>query len=410
MKKNLFTRYEKEFNDYLDVLDVPEIEATFIQHDSYAMSYCANIDFIALIIPFAEANGSAGYNTIFVKNELVSYNDMFSEFYGASVVEGKNFMDSAIELAKKYTDCEDLEFDELYPIAYINNEFIYERRTQRHRGIAFMGRVKEMQRIANISVSQRDINEMFNFTNPHNKVLFKIVKNFMINYRVDESVLVEQNLARQLIKDNSKERKVQFLNDCKIEISDYLEFKKRIVNDIKMKKPHRVIDIACGNDDIIYDLIRLNIKGGCKIYANDIALDYIQDYHSQKKDYSKILFTNYNAIEAPFKKSAFDILLCKNLLHHIDPTNREALINNLLKISKQAVIVEILKPEEQNDNGKRIHKEFFNKILKETVDKDYLGATDIVELLKTSGAEIDFNEIVDTGNGRYSYIWVSKAD
>ena len=273
-----------------------------------------------------------------------------------------------------------------------------------------MGRLQESQRIANISVAQRDINEMFNFTNPHNRVLFELVKDFMIKYRLDESVLVEQNLAQKLISRNSKELKAKFLKDERIKIDDYTGFKKRIVNDIKMKRPHKVIDIACGDDDIIYDLVKLNVKGGCKIYANDIALDYIQNYHSKKGDYQKVVFTNYNAIEAPFRKLAFDVLLCKNLLHHVDPSNREALIRNLLSISKQVVIVEILKPEEQNAAGKKIHTDFFNKTLNETADKDYLGATDIVELLKAERAEIDFSDIVDTGNGRYSYIWASKAD
>lgn len=409
MEKKLFAFYEKEFNNYRDILDVPEIEATFVQHDSYAMSYCVNIDFITLIIPFDKANGPS-YNTIFVKNELVSYNKMYSEFYGTSVVEHMSFLDTAIELARRYTDCRELKFDELYPIAFITNEFIYQERIQTHRGLAFMGRLQESHRIANISVAQRDINETFNFTNPHNRVLFELVKDFMINYRLDESVLIEQHLAQKLISKNSKELKAKFLKDEKIKIDDYTGFKKRIVNDIKMKRPHKVIDIACGDDDIIYDLAKLNIRGGCKIYANDIALDYIQNYHSKKEDYRKIIFTNYNAIEAPFRKLAFDVLLCKNLLHHVDPSNREALIRNLLSISKQVVIVEILKPEEQNAVGKKIHTDFFGKVLNEAADKDYLGSTDIVELLKAERAEIDFSDIVDTGNGRYSYIWASKAD
>lgn len=408
MYKRDYDRYNKEFINYMDVLDIPEIDATFIQHDSYAMSYCANIDFITLIIPFGKSNGSIEYNSVFVKNELVSYNKMHSEFYGTAVVENKNFMDTAIELAKRFMGRLDLQFDELYPIAFIKNRFIYEEREKEHNGLVFMGRLQELSKIPDISIAERDINSNFNFTNPHNKVIFRIVKDFIINYRLDENVIIEQKLAKRLIAENIKDKKSLFLKDYNINISDYLDFKRRIINDIKIKKPHKIIDIACGDDNMIYDFLKMTIKGGCKVFANDIALSYIQDYHSKKADYKKIIFTNFNAINAPFKDNAFDVLFCKNLLHHIESSNRENLINNLLRISKQIVLVEILKFEEQNEEGKKIHKKFFGDLVNEIGDREYLGKTDIIELLNEIGATIDLEEIVSTGNGLYYYIWISK--
>ncbi len=410
MYKRDYDSYNKEFINYVDVLDMPEIEATFIQHDSYAMSYCANIDFITLIIPFGKSNGSIEYNSVFVKNELVSYNKMYSEFYGTAVVENKNFMDTAIELAKRFMGRTDLQFDELCPIAFIKNRFIYEEREKEHNGLVFMGRLQELSKIPNISIAERDINSNFNFTNPHNKAIFKIVKDFMIDYRLDENVIIEQGLAKQLIKENIKNRKANFLNEHKIDISDYQVFKNRIINDIRIKKPHKIIDIACGDDDMIYDFLKMTIKGGCKVFANDIALSYIQDYHSKKSDYKKIIFTNFNAINAPFKDNVFDVLFCKNLLHHIESSSREILINNLLRISKQIVLVEILKYEEQNEEGKEIHKNFFGNMLNEIGDREYLGKMDIMELLNEVGATIDLEEIVSTGNGKYYYIWISKQE
>lgn len=408
MYKRNFDYYNKEFKNYTEVLDLPEIEATFIQHDSYAMSYCANIDFITLIIPFGKANGSVEYNSIFIKNELVSYNKMYSEFYGTAVVENMNFIDTAVELAKRYMGRPELKFDELYPIAFINNKFIYKEREKNHSGLVFMGRLQELSKIPDISIAERDINSNFNFTNPHNKVIFKIVKNFMINYRLDENVIIEQKLAQRLLNESVKSKKIDFLNDKNIDINDYFQFKRRIVNDIKLKKPHKIIDIACGDDDIIYDFLNITVKGGCKVFANDIALSYIQQYHAKKPEYKKIIFTNFNAINAPFKDDIFDVLFCKNLLHHIESANRECLIKNLLRMSKQIVLVEILKYEEQNEEGKIIHKDFFDNIFNEVEDREYLGESDIIELLSETGATIDLKETIPTRNGIYYYIWISK--
>lgn len=410
MYKHIYDNYNKEFKNYIDILDLPEIEATFIQYDSYAMSYCANIDFITLVIPFGKANGSIEYNSIFVKNELVSYNRMYSEFYGTAVVENMNFMDTAVELAKRYMGQLDLKFDELYPIAFIKNIFMYEERQQTHNGLVFMGRLQELHKIPNISIAEREIDSNFNFTNPHNKVIFKIVKDFMINYRLDANVIIEQKLAQRLLNEKIKDKKKEFLNKKEIDISDYYQFKKRIVDDIKAKKPHKIIDIACGDDDIIYEFLKIKVKGGCKIFANDIALNYIQQYHSKKQEYKKIIFTNFNAINAPFKDDVFDILFCKNLLHHIEPSNRESLIRNLLRMSKQIILVEILKYEEQNADGKIIHKEFFNNMFGEVEDREYLGKSDITELLNETGAEIDSKKIITTRNGLYYYIWISKKN
>lgn len=168
------------------------------------------------------------------------------------------------------------------------------------------------------------------------------------------------------------------------------------------------MDIACGDDDIVYDFLKIN--NSIKVFANDIALAYLENYHYNKKDHNKIFFSNLNAVELPFKPGTIDIMFCKNLLHHLSRTDRRKLISRCLKICKTMIIVEILCYKEQNDPGKILHDKFYGEILKETKNKEYLSEKQLDELFSDHNIEKQSDAVVETQNGRYKYVWITARN
>lgn len=405
MSKQSHSKFSKQYEKYKEILDIPSVVSSFNQQDFRAMEYCSQIDFVTLIIPFGKNATNSNYDCVFLKNDLVTYTKMYSELYGSSTFPKMSFLDSAIEHSKNYLKKENLSFEELYPIAFIENDFTFNKKTHKHKGLIFVGRLSDNQSFNNHDLSIRNINEEFLFSNPHNKVIFSLVKEHIQKFMIDDDLDKERKTATKLLEKESKKAKENFLISNNIDISNLDILKNKIINDIEIKDPKKFIDIACGDDDIIYDILKLK---NIDVFANDIALPYILNYHKNQKDYNEIIFTNLNAIDAPFKETAFDVLLCKNLLHHIRTDLRIDLITHLIKISREVLIVEILHVDDQNEFGLKLHNDFYGKVLNETEDKFYMHNNEIIDLCNQCSADITINKIVDTNNGKYAYIWIKE--
>lgn len=400
MDQNNYNRYKSIFDCYFNIYDLPLIKTDFFQEDYRAMNYCENRDFVALVVPFGDPNGDLA-NKIVVQNNLVSYTKMYSDLIGGSADSNKDFLSSAIELAKRKANLKNLE--ELTPIALIENSFTYGAKKQSHYGVVFMARIPTGRTLGKDVVS-KSINEKVYFANPHNQILFELAKKYVESYKTNSILQQEIKYSRKPGWKDAKIKKEQFLRENSIKLDDYYQFKRKIVAEVKKAAPESIMDIACGDDDIIYDFLKINTN--VKVYANDIAISYLENYHYHKKDHTKILFSNLNAIELPLKSKSIDTIFCKNLLHHLRREDRIRLINNCLKICKTMIIVEILCYKEQNDVGKLLHDKFYSAILGETKSKEYLSSVEIKELLSASNIEIQSDSIEETQNGRYRYVWI----
>ena len=404
MDRNNYDRYQEIFEYYRNIYDLPLIKTNFYQDDYRAMNYCEDRDFVALVVPFGEPSGDLA-NKIVVQNNLVSYTKMYSDLIGGSARPDRDFLSSAIEIAKKKANLRSLE--EFTPIALIENTFTYEKKQQSHYGIVFMARIPKGRSLGKDVVS-KSINEKVYFANPHNQVLFELAKKYVENYRTNKILQDEIKFSRKLGLKDIKNKKKKFLNDNNIDLKDYYEFKKSIVREIRRTSPKSIMDIACGDDDIIYDFLKIN--NNIKVFANDIALAYLENYHYNKKEHTKIMFSNLNAVELPFKPGTIDIMFCKNLLHHLSRADRKKLITRCLKICKTMVIVEILCYKEQNDSGKILHDKFYGEILKETKNKEYLSGKQLDELFSDPYIEKQSDTEVETQNGKYRYVWLTAKN
>lgn len=403
MDHNDYDRYKAVYDCYLNIYDLPLIKTDFFQDDYRAMNYCEERNFVVLVVPFGDPTGDLA-NKIVVQNNLVSYTKMYSDLIGGSAHPDKDFLMSAIDVVKRKANLKNLE--EFTPIAIIENAFTFNGKIQSHYGLVFMARIPKGRNLSKDVVS-KSINEKVFFANPHNQILFELAKKYVENYKTNRFIQEEIKYSRKPILKKAKSEKKKFLNEHGINLDDYSNFKKKIVQEIKKASPQTIMDIACGDDDIIYDFIKIN--SNIKVFANDIALAYLENYHTSKRDHTKILFSNLNAIELPLKSNSIDIMFCKNLLHHLRNEDREKLIHNCLRICKQMVIVEILCYDEQNDVGKLLHDEFYCGVLGETKNKEYLSNRQLDDLFSLSNnIEIISSAIEETQNGRYKYVWITS--
>lgn len=222
MDRNNYDRYQEIYEYYRNVYDLPLIKTNFFQDDYRAMNYCEARDFVALVVPFGEPEGGLA-NKIVVQNNLVSYTKMYSDLIGGSARPDKDFLRSAIEIAKSKAKIKSLE--EVTPIALIENSFTYEKKQQSHYGVVFMVRIPKDQ-VFDGDIVSKSINEKVYFANPHNQVLFELAKKYVESYKTNRILQDEIKFSRKVKVKDIKNKKKEFLLDNNIDLKDYYEFKK----------------------------------------------------------------------------------------------------------------------------------------------------------------------------------------
>lgn len=106
-------------------------------------------------------------------------------------------------------------------------------------------------------------------------------------------------------------------------------------------RPTSFLDAAAGDDDLV-----LKIYRRCKPYlcvANDITSSSTKFLYSLTRE-EEVIFTNHNALDLPFSIK-FDVVLCKNTLHHMHSRNEiHALLESLKRVSKRLILVDVENP------------------------------------------------------------------
>lgn len=107
-------------------------------------------------------------------------------------------------------------------------------------------------------------------------------------------------------------------------------------------RPASFLDVAAGDDDLA-----LKIYRRCRPFlcvANDITTVSTQFLRSLTKKGEEVIFTNHNALDLPFAVR-FDVVLCKNTLHHMHSQDEiNTLLISLKRVSKRLVIMDVENP------------------------------------------------------------------
>jgi len=217
-----------------------------------------------------------------------------------------------------------------------------------------------------------------------NKSLKEISKTYKI---LKKKFKEKKNLQLFLKKKKFSElEKIKMSYD--VQSGSYLKFAKKtsknkeknvyyplVKNIIKeFKKFETILDFGCGELNTSYYIFNYLNHKKLKYFANDISLNRLfvgQKFLKEKlkkKDFNKFnLFCN-SSLNLPFKNDTIDIVFT---VHALESNNdhKKILINELLRVSKQGII--LMEPDYENTNSeqkKRMNKFNYIRGIKEIID------------------------------------------
>lgn len=239
-----------------------------------------------------------------------------------------------------------IEIGELEPIAMITNRFEFGKQAVEHRGLAFMGRsrnmdnkaIEEMEEVKGRFMSESE-QSMFRFANQR---VFEIAMGKISRQPFEppeEEVTSSQKYESRYRIHRKTVGKVLGGGTSK-------RIERRIMQAVGQVENRTFLDVSCGDSELIFAFAR----GGAKLcVGNDVSWSIVQSLvkRARKDNYENVIFTNHNVAALPFRK-VFDCVLCKNTLHHMRNQNELLLLlENLRRVCKhKIVLVEIENPRE----------------------------------------------------------------
>ena len=112
---------------------------------------------------------------------------------------------------------------------------------------------------------------------------------------------------------------------------------KNLIKNQSKNKTITIVDLGCGNGDILRDVAKFGRKNNYSfkligIDANLAAIEYAKEL---SKEYSELSFKTIDILSEEFKKESYDIVLCTLFLHHF---KNEELISFLKTTIEKATI------------------------------------------------------------------------
>ncbi|OGE31582.1 hypothetical protein A2631_00405 [Candidatus Daviesbacteria bacterium RIFCSPHIGHO2_01_FULL_44_29] len=224
---------------------------------------------------------------------------------------------------------------EATPLSLVTNSyFTAEGNQTQHYGLAYMGRVKD------------------DYHNSQNGTFSQIPKQGL--NKKDLKIL---NLSNQLLKDRIIEPPVNELTSQETLGKIYYFHKylvkpiayfgsSRILKGILFKTiqdrcTHKglVLDVACGDDKLLFSIAKI----AKLVVANDISRQSMSKLIHRPEN--NIIFSNRNLLDLVFKNT-FDVVICKNVMHHMRSIEEiELLLKTLKQLGKRIIILDIEDPK-----------------------------------------------------------------
>lgn len=278
-----------------------------------------------------------------------------------SIRRDENIQDSIARISKHTHNW--IEIRDVQPMSFIDNTFIHKDTAHTLHGIVFTARVQnsilleDTQHWGLFPLSPDFIEGVQKYGNKD------ILTYFQANIlpRVIQSS--SQDTQDKEIDTNAKmQYRYKFHRDRwkpilrLLWINNNKNIKKRIIGECKNAKT--ILDVSCGDDNIIHLLWRDKEK---LVVANDISRSQVQLLNTSS---SNIICTNHNASHLPFKDKVFDVVLCKNTLHHMPHrTHLLSMLYSMKRIAKKIILVEIENPDNTWWIAKLLHKHRYRGFL-----------------------------------------------
>ena len=186
---------------------------------------------------------------------------------------------------------------------------------------------------------------------------------------------------------------------------------KKILKNQSKNKTITIVDLGCGNGDILRDVAQFGRKNNYSfkltgIDANLAAIEYAKEL---SKDYSELNFKKIDVFSEDFKEQSFDIVLCTLFLHHF---KNDELMPFLKTITEKAKIGIVVNDLHRHRLAYYLFKLIGFFIKNEMVRED--GLTSILRAFKKK----DLENIAKELNVHFSvqwkwafrYLWILKKD
>jgi len=107
------------------------------------------------------------------------------------------------------------------------------------------------------------------------------------------------------------------------------------------EKELSIVDLGCGNGDILREIAKFGRKRGLKLQllgidANQATIDYAIKL---SRDYPEIKYLKQDVLSEEFQNIKYDIALCTLFLHHFEDEIALSLIQSILKNARIGIII-----------------------------------------------------------------------
>ena len=344
---------------------VPTIRHTYHLRDLYSFNYCKRRHFFTLIAPFTR-DGRILVERVFASDGL-SWN-----LPGGSLRDDlqETFIDACTRLS-----CElvaNITLGEIQPLVFMENAFYYDGQVCTHQGIAFCARIRNRDIDSDLAATPSSRGQLVALNDEsipfgliHNQQAISLLRDRVANIDFDATAdfEIEENLkyvARYKFHDVVVKPALQ-LTSRLFGRHTLAELDTKIVDLVSSPPCTSILDVACGENRAIFRLLK--VPGVETVIGNDVSWSQIElirnsvDYSGLRDRQSIVVFTNHDARYLPFPDSSIDVILCKNVLHHMtDIASVHKLLTEMCRVAKRVLIVEIMDPAYESRWGRLRHR------------------------------------------------------
>lgn len=381
-------RLQKIFEWHKKQYQLPCVSTEYVLTDMDAFRYCSSKRYFSIVIPFESENN------ILVEHLIMDYSQFGWTLLGGSVDEngGEDFIDGAYRNARKYAGNR-LRLEEFRPIALLENTFTYNEQSHKHHGVAFVARLDETDNIGQILNGTRcvrlNLSATDKITNINNRKVLEIAQPIICNYEHREYLKQEivhsyrfNGVRHKKIEQDLMEKEANCQEKIDYTVSD---FRAWILDTIASLNCRKFLDVACGENTLWRDIAT---SGSIEaVWVNDIAWNFLimhKNCSAQRiQRQSDVMFTNNDARKTLFAKKFFDVVLAKNLLHHLySYESCMEFVAEAGRIGRYLFLIEFAHPDEQSEFGKELHEKYYKDELRESEHCYYVSNVDFLALTK----------------------------
>ena len=186
---------------------------------------------------------------------------------------------------------------------------------------------------------------------------------------------------------------------------------KNLLKNQSKNKTITIVDLGCGNGDILRDVAKFGRKNNYSfnligIDANLAAIEYAKEL---SKEYSELSFKTIDILSEDFKKQSYDVVLCTLFLHHFK--NKE-LISFLKTTTNKATIGVVVNDLHRHKLAYYLFKLIGFFIKNKMVRQD--GLTSVLRAFKRKDLENIAKEMKVhfsiQWKWAFRYLWILKKD